>query len=241
MICKQCKNQISDDSSFCPVCGAPVEAQPQPQAQTPPQAPPPVSPGMPPQQPVYYNPADDYRILGGFLKAVVILLKIVGPILMGISLLVTLGTSIYSIMKILRYINTYSYLVKTIIVLILGVADTAFGIFILLNVGSKLEKRDAGFLKFYQMFLPIQIGIGFIINLIQGTGIAGKLGTAIPSLVISIVVFVLWNLYFVKSLRVYVYMGSDAYLRNSIFTKNVPAPGTSPYQQPPYQQPPTYN
>ena len=231
MICKQCGNQIDDNGSFCPKCGAPV------QHEVPPQAPPPVSPQMPPQQPPYQNPADDYRILGGFLKVVVILLKIVGPIILGISLLALIGSSIYSIVLYVRYSYEVSYIIKTIIAMILNLGNTGFGIFILLNVGSKLEKKDADFLKLYQMFLPIQIGVGFIINLIQGTGIAGKLGTAIPSLLGSVVVFVLWNLYFVKSVRVYVYMGSDAYIRNSIFTKNVPAPGTNPYQQP-VQQPP---
>lgn len=56
MICKNCNQQISDESAFCPYCGTPVEqtvseptAAPQPEAQY-------VPPAQPVQQPVYQQP-----------------------------------------------------------------------------------------------------------------------------------------------------------------------------------------
>ena len=79
--CTKCGNQIADESTFCPVCGAQVAA-PQAAPQVAPQVAPqqPEQPYAQPQQPAYYAPVYEES---GLTKAAKIFM-IIGTVAMGL-------------------------------------------------------------------------------------------------------------------------------------------------------------
>jgi len=73
----------------------------------------------------------------------------------------------------------------------------------------------------------LQSLLRFVLNLLQGyEQVTYYYGPIIDVLVIitGLVVYPLWTLYYVRSVRVRTYMGSDAYLRLAFFTKKVKGP-----------------
>ncbi len=214
MFCNKCGNQLSNDSIFCDKCGARVSG-----GQT----------NNTRQAPAYNGPTnaqnsnvniEDYKNLGGILKYTVIIYKYIGPIMFAISFI---STSIIYI-RTLHLISQFSYygsgkaIAKIVFAWLFTTAIMALATILSLKMSKLIERRNADFLKTWQILF-----IAFIV-LVLISGFATGLKSMISTLISLILTFVLWNIYFTKSVRVRVYMGSDEYLRNSLFNKNSPSP-----------------
>ena len=120
-----------------------------------------------------------------------------------------------------------------IVVLIYGVA-----IFLCMKMFLLIQKKDIGFLRFYEVTGIALIGAVLLMYIILAIYLHKSLGSygkyamsaiwasAIPSLIMIGGGFALMLRYFWKSVRVRTYFGTDAYLRNSIFlsSKTFPTP-----------------
>lgn len=92
-------------------------------------------------------------------------------------------------------------------------------------------KKSPYFLIFFELNTIISLVISLaLIIFINSGGTQADYSSSIFSFIISIVGFFIWLSYYRNSLRVRVYMGSDAYLRKSIFSKNAKEP------MPPYEE-----
>jgi hypothetical protein len=88
-----------------------------------------------------------------------------------------------------------------------------------LRMASLLRARDPRFLRFYEIVIIFNISVAVLAILL--TGFSAEYVRDVLSAVIG---FIIWTAYFRKSVRVRTYMGSDMYLRMSIFSKNAQAP-----------------
>lgn len=155
-----------------------------------------------------------YRVLGGWLKAIVICAYIAAGLLVVSSIitvatLVSIGNMFSSVgasglLGGIGFVSVAIYLIMAAIMFVLA---------------GKIRKKDPTFLRFIHVTNLILIILSFIGNAIT-TGVASAFGNAIST---ALGVFV-ETLYFCKSVRVNVYMGSDEYIRLSPFTRNVQSP-----------------
>ncbi|MBQ9002604.1 MAG: hypothetical protein IJ087_12200, partial [Eggerthellaceae bacterium] len=82
-----------------------------------------------------------------------------------------------------------------------------------------LKRRNPSFLKIMHYFGGVSIAIMLVYGLVTGNAN----GSLLYALIGALSLF-LWTLYYVKSVRVRTYFGSDEYLRQSPFTKNIQGP-----------------
>jgi hypothetical protein len=113
-----------------------------------------------------------------------------------------------------------------------------YAILIILSIKLFLmiQKKDTGFLNFYETAILLNMGIIIIAAIMFGMYTQSMLGVfssyafgRIIGSVVGILIFVaigfgIWLSYFSKSVRVRTYFGTDEYLKKSIFCKNVTPP-----------------
>jgi hypothetical protein len=163
-----------------------------------------------------------FHSLGGWLLFIVIMNGLVGA-----------GSTIAGIF--------YCYLANTVwsfsqsagglllflaaILLLLGILEFVFV--------SKIVKKDAGFFSFFEGLFTLNMVV-IIIMLIINKGV--NLYNFI-TIVASVLGFLLWSTYFRSSVRVRTYMGSDEYLKRSMFfSHTVPPVPADAYPPPDAQQ-----
>ncbi|MBE6818736.1 MAG: zinc ribbon domain-containing protein [Ruminococcaceae bacterium] len=214
MICPNCNKIIAEGSETCPFCKAQLTAAPAPVqgAAAPGAAQMPYAPYPPPP----LTPEQKYQTLGGLLQFLVVVWKFVLPILSGLLLLYALVVSFSGILnpESISWEGIKPLLSTDITILLLAANAVLYCI-----TAIKIERRKASFLAFWQLSVIVLSALetGATLMFSGGLFAALELGT-------NVVLFFIWNLYFTKSVRVRIYMGSDAYLRTSILNKKTPAP-----------------
>ena len=185
--------------------------------------------------------------LGGFLQFLVVMFKIVSPLLLLASLAFYTSNIVRTIntiedLKALysRFGISYNYYDRSVMYLLILLGLVAviciIGAIVISAFGRKIEKRNSGFLRMFQslyiMAAVIVIAVPFMIVLLNSYiygidpvfNLESIAYVEVKNLLILASGFTVWNLYFTKSKKVYEYMGSDEYLRKSIFNKNTCAP-----------------
>lgn len=237
MTCHNCNTELVPEAKFCPNCGAPCGAAP---SQEPPVDPAPAQPTAPiaPQsvyqapaqptaptnpQPAYQAPAQPYaqpqdaapagthpyHQLDGFLLFVSIVYSYIAPIILAVGALALL----------IRFFTLGLFNFKAIAYVLLSLVQSGVGIWFSLRVGKQIKERKPIFLCTYQQMAICNVVLSFLVSLVSrgiGAGIGALIGSAVGLLLL--------NLYFIKSVRVRTYMGTDEYLKQSIFNKNTQAP-----------------
>ena len=229
MICPQCQKIIAEGSKRCPFCGVQFSAPPQgqaqagagvPQGQYAPQQPyapypqgqyPPQ--GYAPYPPPPLTPAQKYQKLGGFLQFITVLWHYILPIF---SALAVLSYGIRGF-KLVSEVGADNFTFEA-----LKPALQLFGLCVILVVdavfyciaGVKIERRDSGFLRLWQIGTLIKILFAVTQKIVFGSALFAVLvgGSGLVS-------FAVWHLYFATSLRVRIYMGSEDYLQKALFHK----------------------
>ena len=255
MLCKNCGNQLREGAKFCHKCGTSVpksenyqnnvsrsQAEPLKQAQEANQ--------MPTQQVVYqpvyqtqprpyYAPGTHpYHRLGGFLMFTVVISYI-----SGVSSLVSMISTIISYSGLMKNLGSwlpggfqawffFNIAVSSILQLSAGIIS--------ISIANKIRRKDSNFLLFIQsstLALTITMIIWFIISFIwlkqydiYGVIKWGSLMGTLVAMVIGLILgVILGSIYYGCSVRVRTYMGSDDYLKQSVFNKNshpIPADGS---------------
>ena len=248
--CPHCGTQIATpDASTTPTDlvapAAPEPAVPAGQAQPaqPAGAPQPnafQAPGQAPQAPLATTPAaggygqrypHPYHELGGWLKAIVILQYVAGGLMIFAGVLGLLAMTVG-----LGAFGGYA-MQSPVAGLGLGALGLVGGIIILAICGiyaayyfvlaTKIKNRDPSFLRFYHI-------VSIVLVVLSLLGLLGNHESGqIRSFAWQVIWIVLLTMYYVKSVRVRTYMGSDEYIRQSPITKDMEAPqpaDTVPYQ-----------
>lgn len=179
-----------------------------------------------------------YHKLGGFLLAIVVLGYIGAAVMIieAIVLLIQMNqiTGLLEMFGVSSGAFTLLFVVMALLYLLIAAV-----LFVMLH---KIRHKDHTFLRFYHIVCTVEIVLFLILIIAMYSFVKsipyvsyvydGNVGSMITSLILSIAVMVAYTVYFVKSVRVRTYMGSDRYIRLSPYTKNVPSPipaDTQPY------------
>ena len=211
--CPNCGASLEEGAKFCTSCGMSVvpDAQPQPEPQ--PAQYQPASPQSTPQQPPQSpsTPAGkNYEKLGGWLLFFVICYGISAVW----SLVGLLGLSgVVGMMATHRGGLALPMICSALINVASIVADVFFIVLIV--------KKHPNFLRLLQIIRIAAIGASFLLTVIAGlsygSGVAMFGIEAFSLLIGGAVGLILMTMYFCKSERVRMYMGSTEYLETALF------------------------
>ena len=159
-----------------------------------------------------YHP---YYTLGGWLKAVVILLYIGAAVtaVSGVAQAFALGAGSF-------YMGALGVgAFRSALAILAGIAYAALAAFLSVRVAQKIVRRDDHFLLLYHVLCLMSLAVSFMIDCAR-TGFLAALVALIPA---GLGAFLL-TLYFCRSVRVRSYMLSDEYMRLSPLTRKLPSP-----------------
>jgi len=223
MFCTHCGKDI-EEHKFCPSCGKQQGSV----APTPPAYPYHQSGYMPPYVPPLYGAQPHlhpYKTRGGMLTFIFVLF-ILQVIFLPLSFLIFLITA-----ALTPSWATFSVLVSL-----------AIGATPLIYYPMLLFKRDPRFLNIFHItwivsfvwsvinavinFATMGATVGGVFGdpVLEAVTIAGTVFGTAMGVAWSVGIFLLWRLYFTRSVRVRTFMGTDKYLTECIFTKNVTPP-----------------
>lgn len=199
MICPQCGNELPDGAAFCPACGQQTGTAHVVQNQT--------ASGSAAER--------DYSKLGGWLLLFTALWAIGG---------------IYTIYNgVVSWVSTSSYLdslgTNGVVLIVLYLASIVSGAACLI-LSNLIYRRNPIFLRFYQLYSIVMIALYIILMAVlfvtaNSAGIGNItptfMGRFVGSLLGVIGSLVIFTMYFCKSERVRVYMGSSDYLQRAVF------------------------
>lgn len=263
MFCEKCGAQLRDGAKFCQKCGARVslDSVNQAYANDPPYNLPPTTlisqtpepkgvyqTGNQPQPRPYYPPGTHpYHRLGGFLMFIVVM-NTIGSIIGILSTIMT-GYAYISIAK--PYFSAETYMHGISVFWIFSFSGSMFlmlySTIVMFSFASKIRKANDTFLGYIQtrsLMLLIVSG-GFYLtefiwikcySLSSSSSFSKSMGQILLWAGVWIASLIFCSVYFGCSVRVRTYMGSDAYLRNSLFNKKtvspIPADGSDQFHEP---------
>ena len=155
-----------------------------------------------------------YQKLGGYLA-----FTVYGGIVVSVLAIIGMIVTMIPIFKALKYLSRYgnmSFLYIIAIILILF-AIVLYGLIIKLMI--MIKNKNQKFLWFYHKVVIAETLVTFVLQ-----WITSGFGQGLVYLIFYALMFFLYTLYFVKSVRVRTYMQSDEYLRIDPLTRNVPSP-----------------
>ena len=192
MICPHCNKIIAEGSTGCPFCKAQFFA--------------------PPQETVQAG-AEVQRTLSGFLRFLVVLWKHVLFIFCIIAAILQALAGLKQIFSIAQSDISWQVLKPAFYYCFLTVFYLFLGI-IYRKLAVKIEKKDIGFLHFWQISFVALVVASTLASILFNTGFL-----VIISFVMNMILFFLWNLYFAQSGHLRLYMGSSEYLEKSVLHK----------------------
>lgn len=238
MKCQKCGKEVPENVKFCPSCGAEIgNTEPLSSDQR------------------YIYGSHPYHKLGGFLKVIVVFcyIGVVISLLRIISEISTYGNTKH-MMLIMGYSFTGGVHACALISMIGAILIHIVSAVILYSFAKMIVSKDSAFLGFIQRASLTLIIVLAVFNLLmllwqnsivggRMVGAAGIAGYIVGSVLLWVIGMLVWTIYFARSVRVRTYMGSDDYLRKSLFNKNtaspIPADGSDkhPYTANPSSQP----
>lgn len=187
--------------------------------------------GNPAYQTQYSSGTHEYQSLGGYLKVITIGGYVSGALCL--IQIISMIVATISFMKVFKWLNEYNkgfvpfefYSFSFIFLLLIVGAYMSFGI------SNRIKRKDPTFLRFLQLTSIISLIAGLVgltIQLVWSKSFdeyglidySSQIVNIIRIVISWIVMMIFTSVYFGKSVRVRTYMGSDEYLRRSLFNKN---------------------
>ncbi|MBR0092204.1 MAG: DUF2569 family protein [Lachnospiraceae bacterium] len=110
--------------------------------------------------------------------------------------------------------------------LIITIVTTILMIVLYIVLLSMIRKKREGFLSLFQVITLFSL-ILYVESLVMTIILGSVTVSGILQMVFGIALFVLWNVYFLYSAKMRLYMGSDAYVRSAIVGRRIILPGES--------------
>lgn len=157
-------------------------------------------------------------LIGSVLTMLVVIVEFIGSLSMTNSVLGGIGSNI------------------VVAVYFVAILAAAAVVFVAYKMFVLIQKRDSGFLHFYEtvaiVFVGATVGIYIflfiylrsMLGVYASYAMSSAFGSMIGSVISMGIGFAIWIAYFVKSVRVRTYFGTDEYIKKSIFCKNVTPP-----------------
>ena len=225
MFCSNCGKVVSDYATWCPYCAKHLVAKPSP------------SPNPEP------NARHPYHTLGGWLAffayawAATVVLSVVSCII-SIGWVASVGGTLRSQMGIVGgTIYPIIVLLYVIILALCGYVCFFYG-----KLFYMILKKNINFFKWYEIMTLVEAvylivtycltmnAVGTFADMLPGRSMAGGIlkGSMFSGVFIGSLIFVVRKgivfLYFINSVRVRTYFGTDAYTKKSLFFKRVRLP-----------------
>ena len=228
LYCVKCGSPLNEEANFCQKCGHPLYPMPAPLGAPPSYVPPPYAA----YTPYPYDPqTHPYKKIGGFLMFLLV------------STVIGFAMTPLAILLFVFLTRMMGELDPELAAMFTGqIISMTFTMAISL-VGSipaiQLLRRKTNFLTLYHIItiggwavLPVQL----LFLWHQSAAVLspwGFVSSAAYGLVIGIITFILYRMYYTKSVRVRTYMGTDAYITQCPFTRGVapPVPAVPDIQQ----------
>ncbi|MCL2194893.1 MAG: zinc ribbon domain-containing protein [Oscillospiraceae bacterium] len=221
MYCPQCGTQKPPTAAFCPECGLKAPVQPAAFQQPPyPQAP---YHGMPQQQ-------HPYQRIGGMLSflQVIRVLLIIALVLVGIGLaFFSLGVWVLSQPYMAEDLGLYGYEILSVESIYMFAVQMlvffASSITAVISI-KQLLRKSPKFLRTYEISMLLTIA-GVVLHIFGLFVTENSLFSSLSLLpLLDLAIYALFCLYFARSVRVRTYMGSDEYISQSLFLRNITPP-----------------
>lgn len=199
MFCTKCGKALRDGSLFCASCGTRIASDDKREVQS--------STDTSVLHPILDSDvakeSHPYTNMGGWLALFTYAQFIVGVISMVSGTLV-----IVSALPYLRFLEGWH-----ILAIVLGFVSIIVSFYVMFCLFQMIRKRDCDFLGFYEIWMIMELAV-LTISVVLGLS---ESASTLRNLVSSGISFVIWDLYFRKSVRVRTYFGTDAYIRRSLF------------------------
>lgn len=155
-----------------------------------------------------------YQNLGGYLKFTVI-----GGTIVAILAIVGVIVEMIPVFRLMSYVSKYANVTFQYILIILLMVLSIVVYALIIRLMMMIKNKDQRFLWFYH-----KLAIAGTIVVVVLQWISNGFGTAVVHLVLFFLLYFVYTLYFVKSVRVRTYMQSDEYLRIDPLTRKVGSP-----------------
>lgn len=155
-----------------------------------------------------------YHKLGGYLA-----FTVYGGTVVSVLAIIGMIVTMIPIFRALKYLSRYASMsfLYIIAILLIVVAIVLYGLIIKLML--MIKNKNQRFLWFYHKVVIAETLVMFVLQ-----WVTNGFGQGLVYLIFFALMFFLYTLYFVKSVRVRTYMQSDEYLRIDPLTRNVPSP-----------------
>ena len=171
----------------------------------------------------YVHYPHPYQQLGGYLKFTVI-----GGIIVSILAIVGVIVEMIPVFKMMSYVSKYTNAGFLYIVIILLMILSIVVYALIIRLMMMIKNKDQRFLWFYHKLVIAGTLVSIVLQ-----WVSNGFGTAVVHLVLFFLLYFVYTLYFVKSVRVRTYMQSDEYLRIDPLTRKVQSPvpaDAAPYE-----------
>ena len=172
----------------------------------------------------YVHYPHPYQKLGGYLKFTVI-----GGTIVSVLAMILVIVAMIPVFRALSYVRGYANITFLYIIIIVLMIVSIFLYGLIIWILMKIKNKDPKFLWDYH-----KLAIAEVLVVFAEQWISNGFGTAVIHLVLFFLLFFIYTLYFVRSVRVRTYMQSDEYLRIDPFTRKVKSPvpaDIAPYEE----------
>lgn len=162
----------------------------------------------------YVHYPHPYQQLGGYLKFTVI-----GGTIVAALAIIGMIIEMVPVFRMMSYISKYTNMTFQYILIILLMILSIVVYALIIKLMMMIKNKNQRFLWFYHKLVIAGTLVVLVLR-----WISNGFGTAVVSLVLFFLLYFVYTLYFVKSVRVRTYMQSDEYLRIDPITRKVKSP-----------------
>lgn len=205
MFCTNCGAKNEDTAVFCTNCGKKLSAP----VDTVKKAPVNLTKSGQPPQPSPLKAEHPYHQLGGWLAVMTY-----GTLIIVVIQTILVALADFALLKAAKYLGIWTILFAVILTI-----AQLIDLRLVWEFFRLIKEKDHRFFRYYETLSVLSI-IVEVISVLQHSFSSSSM----RSLLWTVLAIAIWIAYFCKSVRVRTYLGTDLYLKNSHFFRNIQAP-----------------